>query len=417
MSEIAIRVERLGKTYKIGRVRKPTDTLRDQIADWFTRRQESSFANGNPYGDTTLAALKDVTFEIQRGQVVGILGRNGAGKSTLLKILSRIIEPTTGAADIYGRTGSLLEVATGFHPELTGRENIFLNGAIMGMKRREVARKFDEIVAFAEIEKFIDTPVKRYSSGMYTRLAFAVAAHLESEILLVDEVLAVGDAAFQKKCLGKMGDVAREGRTILFVSHNMAAIQSLCTQGLVLHNGQNVLMDTAERAIDFYLRLGQDPRANNLKLRRDRKGSGRVRILSCKFVDETTGREMNTLLSAMPLRIEIEYEKNARDAVENFDISIRFTSQAGALMFACSSSARGQVPELNGATGRVYCHIPKFPLAAGVYTYNLYSSASGVLSDAIQDAGQVVVEGGDFYGTGKLPTGDQAGVLIEYEWN
>jgi lipopolysaccharide transport system ATP-binding protein len=236
MSDVAIRVEGLGKQYRLGGPRERYDTLRDQIRKWSSLRgllRRATRAEHRP----PFWALKDVSFEVEPGEVVGIIGRNGAGKSTLLKILSRITEPTEGAADIHGRVGSLLEVGTGFHPELTGRENVYLNGAILGMRRAEIGRKFDEIVAFAEVEKFIDTPVKHYSSGMYMRLAFAVAAHLEPEILIVDEVLAVGDAEFQKKCLGKMGDVAKSGRTVLFVSHNMQTIANLCQLCICLKDG------------------------------------------------------------------------------------------------------------------------------------------------------------------------------------
>ena len=252
MTDLVIRVENLGKRYKIGRLQTRNDTLRDSIAYRVSQIAHRRSSNGDspsadltqssvlsPHpSDDTLWALRDVSFEVKRGEVVGIIGRNGAGKSTLLKILSRITEPTTGAVDLYGRVGSLLEVGTGFHPELTGRENIFLNGAILGMRKVDIERRFDEIVAFAEVEKFIDTPVKRYSSGMYVRLAFAVAAHLEPEILVVDEVLAVGDAAFQKKSLGKMSDVAHEGRTVLFVSHNLGMIRGLCEHGLWLDGGR-----------------------------------------------------------------------------------------------------------------------------------------------------------------------------------
>ncbi|MCX7841001.1 MAG: ABC transporter ATP-binding protein, partial [Anaerolineae bacterium] len=259
MTDIAIRVEHLSKRYYIGKVQKRHDTLRDaisdfrfRISDWLSRAvtHHSPLATRN---SDTIWALRDVSFEVKRGEVIGIIGRNGAGKSTLLKILSRITEPTEGRAIINGRVGSLLEVGTGFHPELTGRENIYLNGAILGMKKAEIDRKFDEIVAFAEVEKFLDTPVKHYSSGMYVRLAFAVAAHLEPEILLVDEVLAVGDAAFQKKCLGKMGDVAREGRTVLFVSHNMAAIQQLCSKAVLLQSGVLRSWGTVRQVIEMYL--------------------------------------------------------------------------------------------------------------------------------------------------------------------
>src|SRR5712692_7207761 len=237
MSDIAVQVENLSKQYKIGVAKYRHDTLRDQLADGLKALFRR---NGRPHpSKDTIWALKDMSFEIREGEVVGMIGRNGAGKSTLLKILSRITKPTSGSAKIHGRVGSLLEVGTGFHPELTGRENIYLNGAILGMKKAEIDHKFDEIVAFAETEKFLDTPVKRYSSGMYVRLAFAVAAYLEPEILVVDEVLAVGDAQFQKKCLGKMGEVSKgDGRTVLFVSHNMAAVAQLCNKGILLHKGE-----------------------------------------------------------------------------------------------------------------------------------------------------------------------------------
>ncbi len=237
MSDIAIRVENLGKKYKIGANQARYQTLRESIVNGFSNSIER-IKGASPKEDNIIWALKDINFEVKRGEVLGIIGRNGAGKSTLLKILSRITKPTTGRFELNGRVGSLLEVGTGFHPELTGRDNIYLSGAILGMKRQEINRKFDEIVDFAEIEKFLDTPVKHYSSGMYMRLAFSVAAHLEPEILLVDEVLAVGDAEFQKKCLGKMGDVASEGRTVLFVSHNMGAIESLSTKCILIDNGE-----------------------------------------------------------------------------------------------------------------------------------------------------------------------------------
>ncbi|MCZ7545714.1 MAG: polysaccharide ABC transporter ATP-binding protein [Anaerolineae bacterium] len=259
MSDVAVRVEGLGKQYRIGGKRERYRTLRDTLADAFTApfRRAGRLLRGQAYGaaglEETIWALKDVSFEVKHGEVVGIIGRNGAGKSTLLKVLSRITEPTEGYADVYGRVGSLLEVGTGFHPELTGRENIYLNGAILGMTRAEIDRKFDEIVDFAEIERFMDTPVKHYSSGMGLRLGFAVAAHLEPEILVVDEVLAVGDAAFQKKCLGKMGEVAGEGRTVLLVSHNMAAIQALCHQSIWIEGGRVNQNGGTQKVIESYL--------------------------------------------------------------------------------------------------------------------------------------------------------------------
>ncbi|HEU4342888.1 MAG TPA: ABC transporter ATP-binding protein, partial [Candidatus Binatia bacterium] len=269
MSEIVVRADNLSKLYRI-RQREPYYTLRDAIAHAFTFRwfhngrvsraaenvsppnSHSPSANGSSRPEF-IWALKDIGFEVKRGEVVGIIGRNGAGKSTLLKVLSGITEPTQGCAQIRGRVGSLLEVGTGFHPELTGRENIYLNGAILGMKKAEISRKFDEIVAFAEIEKFLDTPVKHYSSGMYMRLAFSVAAHLEPEILLVDEVLAVGDAAFQKKCLGKMRNVSNDGRTVLFVSHNMAAIKALCQSAVLLDHGRAAYAGSPSEVVQNYI--------------------------------------------------------------------------------------------------------------------------------------------------------------------
>jgi len=257
MSDIAVSVENLSKSFTIPHKRNGSvghRTLHDDLMS-LPRRLLSRFGRNGRSTSETIWALKDLSFEIKKGELVGIIGPNGGGKSTLLKILARITEPTSGTADIYGRVGALLEVGTGFHPDLTGRENVFMNGAILGMSRTEIKSKFDEIVAFAEIEKFLDTPVKRYSSGMYVRLAFAVAAHLEPEILLVDEVLAVGDAGFQKKCLGKMDEVShREGRTVLFVSHNMAAIRNLCGRALLLQSGRMSFLGETDTAIEQYLR-------------------------------------------------------------------------------------------------------------------------------------------------------------------
>ncbi len=258
MSDLAIRVENLSKRYRIGLAQERPDTLRDLLTSQ-ARRIRNLFKpekRGRYESPSHIWALKDISFEVQRGQVLGIIGRNGAGKSTLLKILSRVTDPTEGHGEIHGRVGSLLEVGTGFHPELSGRENIYLNGAILGMRREEIDRKFDEIVDFSEVSKFIDTPVKRFSSGMYLRLAFAVAAHLEPEILVVDEVLAVGDAEFQRKCLGKMNDVAQQGRTVLFVSHDMSAILRLTQETIVLDNGQIVMRAPTPQAVDHYLNMG-----------------------------------------------------------------------------------------------------------------------------------------------------------------
>lgn len=299
MTDIAIQVEGLSKEYRIGGRRQSYSTFRETLSNAVTAPLRRAQSQTKP-GTETFWALRDVSFEVKPGDVVGIIGRNGAGKSTLLKVLSRITEPTHGHAEIRGRIGSLLEVGTGFHPELTGRENIFLNGAILGMRRAEIEKQFDEIVAFAEVEKFIDTPVKRYSSGMYLRLAFAVAAHLEPEILLVDEVLAVGDVAFQKKCMGKMHDVAEHGRTVLFVSHNMGAVRALCNKGIFLRDGRIVHNGDVEKSIEAYYRAigildnSEDPASES----NNREGFGRIQLDdgSTNTVNQAQGFQLSTTL-------------------------------------------------------------------------------------------------------------------------
>ncbi len=309
MSDVIIQVAGLSKRYRIG-TRKGYLTLRDSLAR-FSRRIINLFR----YKETIkskaennyLWALRDISFEVKKGEIIGIIGKNGAGKSTLLKILSRITVPTEGYAEIFGRVGSLLEVGTGFHPELTGRENIYLNGAILGMKRAEIERKFDEIVDFAEIEKFLNTPVKYYSSGMYVRLAFAVAAHLEPEILLVDEVLAVGDAAFQKKCLGKMGDVAREGRTVLFVSHNMGAINTLCDRAILIDAGSIVKDGRAPQIIKDYLSGRVASRSRVAWREKERPGNQAFRLVSVTLKN-ASGESTSEIDISEDTIIEIEYD-------------------------------------------------------------------------------------------------------------
>ncbi|TLY38680.1 MAG: ABC transporter ATP-binding protein [Nitrospirae bacterium] len=305
MSDIAIRVENLSKQYEIGAARHREDILRDQLVHGFKK-----LCGRGPKAQATkeiFHALTDVSFEVRQGEVIGIIGRNGAGKSTLLKILSRITKPTQGRAEIYGRVGSLLEVGTGFHQELTGGENIFLNGAILGMKKNEIRRKFDEIVAFAEVEQFINTPVKHYSSGMYVRLAFAVAAHLEPEILIVDEVLAVGDVGFQKKCIGKMGDVAKNGRTVLFVSHNMAAVSQLCEHAVWLEHGQVKEIGNAAELVKDYLSDENSQKAACMWPHVEQApGDDRVRLMAGRIVQD--GRVTSVVDINEPARIEIEFE-------------------------------------------------------------------------------------------------------------
>jgi homopolymeric O-antigen transport system ATP-binding protein len=339
MSDIAIHVENVGKRYRIGerhRYKALRDTLTNALyapvraaASIFNDRHTDASHNG---GDNHFWSLKDVSFDIKQGDAVGIIGRNGAGKSTLLKILSRITKPTEGYIRIHGRVGSLLEVGTGFHPELTGRENIYLNGSIIGMKKKEIDRKLDEIIAFAEIEKFIDTPVKFYSSGMYIRLAFAVAAHLEPEILLVDEVLAVGDAAFQKKCLGKMGDVANQGRTVIFVSHNMNAVQSLCgravwlSEGSVCRDGRSDIVVSEYQNV-FATHLGAERKWN---WPGDAPGDDRVRLTGVRLIQ---GEQTTKLVDInKPARIELSFTI-LRDC-RNLITGCSFYDMSGLCLFA-----------------------------------------------------------------------------------
>ncbi len=376
MSNVSIRVDNLSKRYRIGKTQERHDTLRDALMasaraplHWLSR-------NGKGAGeDEWFWALKDVSFEIQRGEVVGVIGRNGAGKSTLLKILSRITEPTEGHAEIHGRVGTLLEVGTGFHQELTGRENIYLSGAILGMKRAEIERKFDEIVAFAEIEKFIDTPVKRYSSGMYVRLAFAVAAHLEPEILLVDEVLAVGDAAFQKKCLGKMGDVAKEGRTVLFVSHNMGAVRNLCERAILLDQGEISVDKPAELAIDAYLTTNavydgvwkrEVPIPNTAGIYFEE-----VSITNSK--DNVTGSIDSTEFFAINLVVQVP-----RD-ISRSQIAIRLINQEGIPIFTTANSDMSkELVIMREGRYRYKVQIPGSFLAPGIYGMIVASMIPGI---------------------------------------
>jgi lipopolysaccharide transport system ATP-binding protein len=415
MSDIAIRVEKLSKLYRIGLARQRYETLRDEIADsvrsLFRRNGRSHQQND------TFWALKDLSFNVKQGEVVGIIGRNGAGKSTLLKILSRITEPTKGRAMIRGRVGSLLEVGTGFHGELSGRENIYLNGAILGMKKAEIDRKFDEIVAFSEVENFIDTPVKRYSSGMHVRLAFAVAAHLEPEIVIIDEVLAVGDVAFQRKCLGKMSDVAKEGRTVLFVSHNMLSVQSLCTRTIVLRAGAIIFNGTPEQAIGDYLASVDQLQSQPLESRSDRVGGEVFRFNSVQFLDPDTLVPSDVLVSGQPVLIRIGYVNKTAKTLKDVSCGISFFTSGGAHLCGCRARAVGANFDVQPSNGYTDCFVPKWPLSAGRYSFHLYAERGGSTGlDWIPDAGSVQVESGDYFGTGYLPSANHQGVYIDYRW-
>ncbi|MCX8125312.1 MAG: ABC transporter ATP-binding protein, partial [Spirochaetes bacterium] len=360
-------------------------------------------------------ALKDVSFEVKRGETVGIIGRNGAGKSTLLKILSRITEPTTGRVILRGRVASLLEVGTGFHPELTGRENIYLNGAILGMSRAEIKRKFDEIVAFAEIEKFLDTPVKRYSSGMYVRLAFAVAAHLEPEILLVDEVLAVGDAAFQKKCLGKMGEVAKEGRTVLFVSHNMVAIENLCQRGIILDEGKMSFAGAIKNVIRKYISRVQIEAKTGLAERQDRRGSQWL-IFDRIGIYDSEGNELQQVMSGQNICIRLYYKSKQEKRDASVLVAFNIRNSQGYLLANLNSEDTGQGNLEIYHNGYFECRWPKFNLRSGSYECTLFCSVNGEIVDWVQSAFVINVADGNYYKTGKIIERSQGEVLIDHSW-
>jgi lipopolysaccharide transport system ATP-binding protein len=423
MSDIVIHATDLGKKYIIGHANNGSYTaLRDVFMQqargvWQKTRD---FVQGRPIiqGDTLeeVWVLRDVSFEIRRGEAVGIIGRNGAGKSTLLKILSRITPPSSGRVTIKGQVASLLEVGTGFHPELTGRENIYLNGAILGMTRAEIKRKFDEIVAFAGIEQFLDTPVKRYSSGMYVRLAFAVAAHLEPEILIVDEVLAVGDAAFQRKCLGKMGEVARNERTVLFVSHNMAAVSALCSKAIVLKNGtMQAPVRPVEEAVQQYWIQVNEVAQTPLEERPDRKGAGKIRITHFAAFDDE-GNELEFLASGQHVRFSIYYKCVDNNYPQNIVAAISITARTGEFITMLCNHLASEAFDAIPQQGIISCIVRKLPLSPGRYTVNLTIRQNDIIQDWVQEAVILSVEGGDFYGTGKLPPPTHAGVLFEQSW-
>lgn len=424
MSDSAIEVHELSKRYRIGLEDEKHDTLAETVFSWMKSpvknyqylKKLSNFTDGD--SEDIFWALRDVSFEVEQGEVVGLIGRNGAGKSTLLKILSRITEPTSGYADIRGRVSSLLEVGTGFHPELTGRENVYLNGTILGMSKMEVDRKFDEIVDFAEIDKFIDTPVKRYSSGMSVRLAFAVAAHLEPEILLVDEVLAVGDLGFQRKSLGKMDDVARSGRTVLFVSHNMAMIQSLCTRGIVLENGYLLRDASIEDAINAYISKSQQ-NIEEFKLadRDDRVGGEDFRFIDVDFLHPETGASLEILLSGQPVLIRMRYTCDPNADFHNVRVVIPFYTSERAFLFSCSNHLVGQDIAISAGEGEMYCYLPKWPLSPGRFIFDLYAGdGRKVRYDHIKEAGRIDVELGAFYGDGMKQVMTTPGVYVDFEW-
>jgi lipopolysaccharide transport system ATP-binding protein len=412
MSHI-IEVDSLSKKYKLGAARPPEDNLREALvhglrASWQVLRR--GWGDGaNSSGPEWMWALHNVSFRVEQGEVMGIIGANGAGKSTLLKILSRITDPTEGYVRLRGRVASLLEVGTGFHPDLTGRENIFLNGAMLGMKNAEIESKFDEIVAFAELEKFLDTPVKHYSSGMYVRLGFAVAAHLDPEVLIVDEVLAVGDISFQKKCLGKMGQFGESGRTILFVSHNIPAVLNLCQKAIVLEQGRLTFEGDAKGAVDYYVgavsREDCQCESHIVDLRNARGRPLRYQPWLRKLALFTGDGKPFTgeLALGAPMRIHVEFE--LREAITNFDVRVNFTDQYGQMIFTARSSyepkrdwgSRSGVQEF-------VCELPEILFTPGEYRIATGLVLNDRCVDYVEDAHRLKVLGTDYYGTGKIPS-------------
>jgi lipopolysaccharide transport system ATP-binding protein len=412
MSGLAIRVRDLGKEYRIGAKAERYKTLRESLVSLGSLPQRV-FRRSDKRLDGRIWALRDVNFEVAPGEVVGIIGRNGSGKSTLLKVLSRITDPTTGSVEIRGRVGSLLEVGTGFHPELTGRENVYLNGAILGMRRLEIDRKFDQIVAFSEIEEFIDTPVKKYSSGMYLRLAFAVAAHLEPEILLVDEVLAVGDADFQKKCLGKMGDVAREGRTVLFVSHNMPAVQALCARAILLRHGAIAFDGDTGDVLREYLGYLNAGVADAFGDNPDRSGDGTVRLTAGRILDDQSA-SVDQLVAGASATLQFEYENSM--GVDRIEFQATIINHLGVAVTHFSTMVSGFTIKGMGRSGVVSCHIPNVPLPRGEYRVAVAVRSGGTMADHIPNALGFRIEGSTFFPTGKLPPIQHSACLVVHEW-
>ncbi len=410
----AIRVENLGKSYRVNHAeeRLPYKTLRDSIARVASAPIRRFRAGGHSGVVEQFWALNDVNFDIEPGEVVGIIGRNGAGKSTLLKILSRITRPTTGRVTINGRVGSLLEVGTGFHPELTGRENIYMNGSILGMSKAEIRSKFDEIVEFSGVEKFLDTPVKRYSSGMQVRLAFAVAANLDPEILIIDEVLAVGDAEFQRQCMGKMQDVATGGRTVILVSHNMAAIQNFSTRAMVIDSGSMKFFGDVDEGIRLYLDGYQASATHNLSSIR-RGHSYEPVFQSIDFLD-AKGIQVASVPAGSPLRIEIGYALTR--PVEHPYFGVAIDTQMGVRVTLLHTRIQQQGFTASHSTGKVICDIPKMMLIPGRYMITLSHGSGTTEIDRLERVCTLDVISNDYFGTGHLPSTQQAIVLMDSSW-
>ncbi len=421
----AIEFNNISKQYRLGLV--STKTLSHDLNRWWQTavlHKEDPYLKIGSTNDRSKAAdseyvwaLKDINFKVEQGDVVGIIGKNGAGKSTLLKLLSRVTGPTTGTIRAKGRIGSLLEVGTGFHPEMTGRENIYMNGAILGMTKQEITKKLDEIVDFSGCERYIDTPVKRYSSGMMVRLGFAVAAHLDPEILVVDEVLAVGDAEFQKKAIGKMQDVSRgEGRTVLFVSHNMAAVKRLCGRGIVLKNGQLCFDGPINNAVDYYLQIGIEKYASILVADMPRMGpcTDEIRFMDVDFLD----KENNPILPYCGCFLRIRVKVRVNDRKEGCGFSMGIYDSTGTQMMTLPTYAIMEDFRMEKGVQYIYCDIPRLPLTMGYYKIGLWAGVHKIKADQIDSLISLEVQDGDFFKKGRNTTPGANGrvVLCDYGW-
>jgi lipopolysaccharide transport system ATP-binding protein len=411
----AIRVENISKSYHIGatRDRAQYQTIRESIVESISRPFRRS--KEATHDDTEFWAIKGVSFDVQPGQVMGVVGRNGAGKSTLLKILSRITAPTSGQIQYRGRLGSLLEVGTGFHPELSGRENIYLNGSILGMARSQITKCFDEIVDFAEIGRFLDTPVKRYSSGMYVRLAFAVAAHLEPDILLIDEVLAVGDSNFQKKCLGKMGEVSKSGRTILFVSHNIAAMESLCNRCVFLDRGQLVMEGETREVLNFYQQHNVDHSSGVRDLSEVARSGGQRAVMTEVMLGNESSSPAISVRMGSQLSINVAFDSTGLPISPVLGVVIK--TAFGSSVFGVNNRFIPGFEFTQGAErARITCTINRLPLMPGTYWIDLYFGDEHHDIDVIMDAISFEVEQSDVYGSGKLPPTGSGPIYMNASW-
>lgn len=423
MSDIAINIENLSKQYKIGALDKGR-TFREALTDKVLkpiRRIRNTFTHDTSSLDAeseSIWALRDISFQVKKGEVLGIIGRNGAGKTTLLKILSRITEPTEGQAIVRGRVGSLLEVGAGFHSELTGRENVYLSGSILGMKKAEIDKKFDKIVAFAEMERFIDTPVKRYSSGMYMRLAFAVSANLEPEILLVDEVLAVGDAVFQTKCLAQMSNITKHGRTVLFVSHNLGAVGSICQRGIVLEQGKILFQGSIQDSIQYYEReIFQKKHIEwPIAERTDRSGTGNVRVVSFHIENEA-GKKIERIQNGQTVKLIFGYRTTNNQDAEGVEMGILVERESGEIVFQFSTKFTCQKFQYIPPKGYIICTIRKFPLVPSKYKLGAYIDCRSTPSDHIATLAYFDVVDGDFYGSGYQVYENETKILIDGTWS